>query len=110
MPLAGLWLGSGYIAFEGCSTGFYGLAEGLGVGVLEMALSVGAPQLAGELIQGGSRAGASGDFEKLVGKHGSPFRDPPREQDGFQAKRRRFPNGGLASIQFFGEDQDCEIN
>jgi hypothetical protein len=42
-----------------------------------MALGVGAPELAGELVQGGTRAGAVCGFEKLVGEHGSPFRDPP---------------------------------
>ena len=42
---------------EGGSAGLHGLADGFGFGVGQMALFVGAPELAGELIQGGSQCG-----------------------------------------------------
>jgi hypothetical protein len=41
---------------------------------------MGAPELAGKFVQGGRGAGAGGGFEKLIGEHRSPFRDPPIER------------------------------
>jgi hypothetical protein len=47
--------------------GFYGPRNGVSVGVIDMAFGMGAPELAGEFVQGGSRASAVGGFEKLIG-------------------------------------------
>ena len=47
--------------------GFYGRGYGFGVGVVDLALGMGAPELAGELVQNGRRAARDGGFEKLIG-------------------------------------------
>jgi hypothetical protein len=44
------------LARQGGSAGFYGRAEGFGVGIFDLALGVSAPELAGDLVQGGWRA------------------------------------------------------
>ncbi len=51
------------LARQDDSAGFYGLANGLRFGVFDLALGVGAPELAGEFVQDGGRAGAVGGFK-----------------------------------------------
>jgi hypothetical protein len=86
------------MTLEGSPTGLHGLADGFGFGVGQKALGVGAPELAGELVQGGSRAGAAGGFEELIGEHGSPFREPACQADGSGKNTRVALNEGLRRI------------
>ena len=97
----------GRMTRESGSAGLHGLAEGLDVGVGQMSLGEGAPELAGEFVQGGSRAGAGGGFEELVGEHSSPFREPGQPRRSVQAKQPRCPSKGLAPNLNFEEDRAC---
>ena len=82
-------------------------AEGLCVGLGYVTFAVCAPKLAGEFVQGGSRAGAVRGFEELIGEHRSPFRRPA-ERDGLRQKIARALKRGLASNQLVEEDRGCE--
>jgi hypothetical protein len=55
-----------------------------------MALGVGAPELAGEFVQDGGRAGAVGGFEELISEHGFSVRDqvPPKGAHDFRQSFR----------------------
>jgi hypothetical protein len=95
---------------ESGSAGLHGLADGFGFGFGQMALGVGAPKLAGELVQTGCSAGAGGCFEELIGEHGSPFREPAC-QGGRSGNATPSPfKRAVDANQVFGEDRRCHTD
>ena len=86
---------------------FYGRAGGVRIGVGYVPFGMGAPQLAGEFVQGGPGAGAGGGGAELIGEHRSPFRDPLIERTAFRQQTSVAPRKGLARFSIFGEDYAC---
>jgi hypothetical protein len=70
-----------------------------------MTLAMSAPGQAGDFVQGGAIASASGGREELFGEHSFSVRDqdPAEGRARFQAKLRRGRKIGLRRIEFSGK-------